>query len=121
MHCFAFTVIDTAAETDWQAFAKATDLLPSKIPVVSKVWHGKLVRPLAIFGADREAQKKLAGGEAKVTGEVTRRVRQHGVCMEMENEAAIKTYAEHPYHKDWLAIYEKVRQPGTTTFDIIGQ
>ncbi len=122
MHCFVFTPIDSATEAEWQAFYKATDDLPAKIEGVSRVWYGKLRLPLNIFSvADAEARKKLAGGEPKVTAEVGRVVRRHGVCMEMADEAALKTYADHPVHKEWEKIYFKVRQPGTTTFDILGQ
>jgi hypothetical protein len=121
MHCFAFTVIDTATDADWQAFYKATDALPSKIPGVSKVWYGKLLRPLPQFSTDAETRKKLQAGEKDVTGPVTMRQRQAGVCMEMAGEAALKDYAAHPYHKEWEAAYSKVRVPGTTTYDIVGQ
>ncbi len=121
MHCFAFTVIDSASDAEWKAFAEATDALPSKISVISKVWHGKLRAPLNLFNIDSEARKKLMAGDAKTQGEVSRVQRKHGVCMEMENEAALKTYTSNPYHKVWSAAYEKVRVPGTTTFDIIGQ
>lgn len=122
MHCFAYTAVESATEADWQAFYKATDALPSKIPAISKVWYGKLRAPLVQFQVtDREAAKKLAGGEASVTAPVTRRVRQYGVCMEMRDEAALKEYAAHPYHNEWNAAYSKVRVAGTTTYDIIGQ
>jgi hypothetical protein len=121
MHCFAFTTIATASEADWTAFAAATDALPGKIPGLTKVWHGKLRAPLNIFAPDAEARKKLMAGEAKATGDVTRAQRQYGVCMEMDDEAALKTYAAHPAHKEWSAAYEKVRVPGTTTIDILGQ
>lgn len=121
MHCFAFTPIDEASQADWRAFSEATDALPGKIPGLNKVWHGKLRRNLSIFTVDREARKKLAAGEKKVTAEVTLTVRQYGVCMEMDSEAALQTYADHPAHKEWEQVYSKVRQPGTTTYDIIGQ
>ena len=32
MHCFAFSPIESATDADWQAFFKATDAIPSKIP-----------------------------------------------------------------------------------------
>ena len=102
MHCFAFTPIATATDADWQAFYKATDELPSKIPGLLNVWYGKLRRPLTIVGQDGS---KL--------------VRQHGACMEMQDEATLTKYADHPAHKEWVAVYGKVRQPGTTTYDII--
>jgi hypothetical protein len=121
MHCFAFTVIDTATDAEWQAFYKATDQLPSKIPGISRVWYGKLRAPLNQFNTTAEASKQLRAGAEKVPGDVTLRVRKSGVCMEMENEGTLKTYTAHPYHKEWMAIYEKVRVAGTTTFDILGQ
>ena len=121
MHCFAFTPLDSATSSDWDAFYKATADLPQKVPGVTKVWSGKLLRPLPIFNTDAESRKKLNAGEKMATAEVTRKMRQYGVCMEMNDEAALKTYATAPGHKDWLAAYEKVREAGTTTFDIIGQ
>jgi hypothetical protein len=121
MHCFVFTPVESATQADWEAFFKATDELPSKIPGLHRVWYGKLLKPLTIFTTDAETRKKLAGGEKEVTGPVQRVIRQWGVCMEMENEQALKVYADHPAHKAWEQVYFKVRQPGTTTFDILGQ
>ncbi len=121
MHCFAFTVIDTASQADWDAFFKASDELPTKIPGLSRVWYGKLRSPMSVFNPDAESRKKLVAGAASATGDVKRVVRQWGMCMEMDSEAALKAYAAHPAHKDWEAAYGKVRQPGTTTFDVLGQ
>lgn len=122
MHCFAFTPIAEATQADWDAWYKAMDELPSKMPgIVSKVWYGKLVAPLPQFGVTAEMRKMLNAGEPKATGDVTRTTRQHGACMEMADEAALKTYASHAAHKEWEAVYAKVRVPGTTTFNIIGR
>lgn len=108
MHCFAFTAVESASDSDWQAFFNATDALPKKIKGVSKVWYGKLRSPLSITRVDSK-------------GEVTKIQRQWGVCMEMRDEAALKAYVDDPAHKDWNDAYSKVRQRGTTTFDILGQ
>ncbi len=121
MHCFIFTPVEAATDADWAAFFKATDELPGKIPGLSRVWHGKLARSMAILGTDRETGKKLAAGEKDVTGPVTRRVRTYGVCMEFADEAALKAYAPLLAHKEWEKVYEKVREPGTTTIDILGR
>jgi hypothetical protein len=121
MHCFVFTPVESARQADWEAFFKATDELPGKIPGLLRVWYGKLRAPLTIYTTDAETRKKLAAGEKQVTGPVQRLVRQWGVCMEMENEQALKAYADHPAHKAWEQVYFKVREPGTTTFDILGQ
>ena len=69
---------------------------------------------------DQATAKKLTT-EPKVTGEATRVVRQYGVCMQFDDEAALKAYDPNPEHKKWDEIYSKVRQYGTTTYDIIGQ
>ncbi len=121
MHCFVFTPIAGATDADWAAFAKATDELPSKIPGLHRVWHGKLLRNLAVFMPDSETRKKFTEGVDTVQGGVMRRIREYGVCMEMDDEKALKVYADHPAHREWEAVYGKVRQPGTTTFDIIGR
>lgn len=104
MHCFAFTEIEEAAEADWEAFYTATDELVGKVDGLERVWYGKLRRPLAQY-----------------TREGERRERQHGVCMEMRDQAALTAYAEDPAHAEWLKAYEKVRVPGTTTYDILGR
>jgi hypothetical protein len=119
MHCFYFTAVEGATDADWQAFYKATDALPGKIPGLLSVWYGKLSRPMSVFMPAPETRKQLKPDTTKITGEFSRVVRQHGVCMEFKDEAALKAYAPDPAHKEWEAIYGKVRQYGTTTFDIL--
>jgi hypothetical protein len=118
MHCFAFSVIPSATEADWKAFEEATDAWPSKFKGIHKVWHGKLRAPLQQFTVNAEASK---GGAAEVDAKAKRLVREHGVCMLMENEGTLKEYTAQPYHKEWMAKYEKVRVAGTTTYDIIAK
>ena len=121
MHCFTFTAVDGASQADWDAFHKATDALPKKIPGVTKVWYGKLARPMSVYSPDDAAGQKFRGGAAKASGEFTRLQRQYGVCMEMKGQSAYDAYAKSPAHEEWNAAYSKVRVEGTTTFDIIGQ
>ena len=104
MHCFAFTAIEDASEEDWNAFFKATDELPGKVEGLNKVWYGKLRSPLRVYNRDGKQS-----------------IRQWGVCMEMEDEKALRTYDEHDAHAEWVKVYEKVRVAGTTTYDILGQ
>lgn len=122
MHCFAFTQIDAATPADWEAFAKATDALPGQIPGLSKVWHGKLARPMSITQidgqVDPEVRKKLMAGET-IDAKVKVLRRQYGVCMEFANQDALKAYAKHAAHDTWMKAYEKVRVAGTTTIDIL--
>src|SRR2546423_13595346 len=111
LHCFAFTVVQDATPADWNAFYKASDALPSKIPGVTRVWYGKLARPLNVLAGpklDAEANKKLAAGET-VTTEIVRTPRQWGMCIEMNDAGTLKSYEAHPYHKEWVDAYSKVR------------
>ena len=50
-----------------------------------------------------------------------KRVREYGACMELDDEDALSVYADHPAHTEWVKAYEKVRQRGTTTFDLLGE
>jgi hypothetical protein len=124
MHCFAFTVIEGASPADWEAFAKATDELPGKIPGLTKVIQGKLARPLTQYQlAQRPSaddMTKLKAGEA-VAAQAKMVVRQNGACMEFSSLEAFQAYAKHPAHDAWVKAYEKVRVAGTTTYQIIGQ
>lgn len=101
MHCFAFAPLPGAAEADWEAFYKATDELPGKIEGLQKVWVGKLRTPQK-FSPDANA-------------------REYGVCMLMDGPDALKAYADHPAHTAWEEVYVKVREEGSSTFDIIGR
>ncbi|MCZ2077348.1 MAG: hypothetical protein HUU41_15205 [Bryobacteraceae bacterium] len=121
MHCFYFTAIESATQADWDAFHKATDQLTKQIPGLTHVWYGKLIRPMAQFNPDAEARKKFDDRTNSATGQFSRRIRGHGVCMEMNDQQTLKTYANHPAHKEWEKVYAKVRQPGTMTFDLIGE
>jgi len=121
MHCFAFTPIESASQAEWDAFYKATDELPKKIKGLKRVWYGKLARPLAqnqLKFADPEVRKKMTA-EKKGTTEFAIVERKNGVCMEFDNQAAFQAYGTADAHKTWVAVYEKVRVAGTTTYQIL--
>lgn len=124
MHCFAYTVIESATPADWDAFTKATKELPGKIPGLTHVWLGKLSRPMSLVTPDSAAPaedvKKLRAGET-VSVPVKLLRRQAGVCMEFSGAAAMASYAKLPAHDEWMKTYEKVRVAGTTTIDILTQ
>jgi hypothetical protein len=102
LHCFFFTPIAEASQGEWDAFYKATDELPAKIDGLNRLWIGKLTERAAV-----SQQVKLG--------------REYGGCMEFTDQAALQRYATHPAHEAWIKVYEKVRVPGTTTFDILGR
>lgn len=124
MHCFAFSEVEAATPADWEAFAKATDALPTHIPGLQSVIHGKLARPLGLMAAaapmDDETGKKYRAGES-VQASVKMLRRQYGVCMHFKDEESYKAYGKHEAHAAWVKIYEKVRQYGTTTYQILGK
>lgn len=98
MHVFAYTPRDTATQQDYAAFEAATRAMVGKIPGLRKVWLGKLREP---------------------TPAENDRIRTYGVAMEFDNIEALAAYSQHPVHAEWNAIYERVRQQGTTTLDIV--
>lgn len=123
MHCFAYTPIPEATESDWAAFHKATDALPKKIKGLKRVWYGKLARPLTQYSLttqDQAARKQIMA-DGKGTTDIAIMRREYGVCMEFDSESAFKAYDADPAHKEWVDVYSKVRRPGTTTYQIIGQ
>ena len=67
MHCFAYTAIESATPAEWDAFTKATKELPGQIPGLTKVWLGKLSRPMTLVTIDAAAPpedvKKMRAGE----------------------------------------------------------
>ncbi len=124
MHCFAYTVIESATPAEWDAFTKATKELPGKIPGLTNVWLGKLARPMTLINPDAAAPaedvKKLRAGET-VSVPVKMMRRQAGACMVFSSADALKAYSKHPAHDEWMKTYEKVRVAGTTTIDILTQ
>ena len=119
MHCFYFTAAQGALEADWQGFFPATDELPGTIAGLRSVWYGKLRRPLRLLTTYRETMQNLRDPSAETTGPVHVIERQWGVCMGVDDENALKVYADHSVHKQWEQVYCKVRQPGTTTLGIV--
>ncbi|OFW09985.1 MAG: hypothetical protein A3H27_10560 [Acidobacteria bacterium RIFCSPLOWO2_02_FULL_59_13] len=99
MHVFAYTPVEGATQQDFDAFKQATADMVGKIPGLRRVWVGKLRRPLQ--QGDRQ--------------------RLYGVAMEFDDAAALDVYADHPAHTEWIKVYDRVRVPGTTTLDILGE
>ena len=119
LHCFAFTPQASATQADWDAFRKSTDELTTKVKGLQRVWVGKLARPLNQYSLTDAEQRKTVTAAGKGTADVSMMRREYGVCMEFYDEAAFKAYGADAAHKDWEAVYGKVRVPGTTTYQII--
>jgi len=120
IHCFAFTPRPEATEADFKAYYAATDQLAKDFKGIHRVWYGKLRAPLNQFRLDADSSKKLTPGNDKVEGAAVTRVRrEHGACMEFKDAAAWTAYEKDPAHEAWAKAYEKVRVPGTTTYQIL--
>ena len=100
MHVFAFTPLEGATEQDFANFRAATEKMVGEIPGLRRAWFSRLLQPIPDGGG---------------------RVREYGVAMEFDNIEALLAYADHPAHREWEQVYEKVRVQGTTTLDIAGE
>ena len=99
LHVFAYTPLQGATPLDYDNFKKATAAMAGKVPGLKRVWVGKLREPFP------------AGGE----------IREYGVAMEFDDLEALQVYADHPAHRAWEELYERVRKIGTTTLDILAE
>src|ERR1700760_4613176 len=101
MPCFPWTPVEEATPADWDAFYKASDLLPKRIKGLTKVWYGKLQSPLSqtsIAKIEPDNFAKLRAGQT-VTADITRTPREYGMCMQFVSAVALKAYDDHPFHK----------------------
>jgi hypothetical protein len=120
MHCFAFTPRPEATDADFKAYYEATDQLAKDFTGIKRVWYGKLRAPLNQVSVDPASAKKFTPESPKVEGATATRVRrEHGACMEFVDAAAWGAYAKSPAHDAWAKVYDKVRVPGTTTYQIL--
>ena len=100
LHVFAYTPLEGSTPQDYENFKKATVGMVGKIPGLRRVWIGKLREPIPGSGGD---------------------IREFAVAMEFDDVQALRVYADHPEHRAWEPVYEKVRKIGTTTLDILAE
>lgn len=101
LHAFAFTPSATATPQDFENLRKATADMVGKVPGLRRAWVGKLRAPLDL-------------------GPVAPK-REYGIALEFDDAKALDAYADHPAHAAWERVYRRVREAGTTTFDILGE
>ena len=101
LHAFAFTPVATATPQDFENLKKATADMVGKVPGLRRAWVGKLRTPVDL-------------------GPVAPK-REYGIALEFDDAKALDAYADHPAHAAWERVYRRVREPGTTTFDILGE
>lgn len=60
MHCFLFSGREDATEKHWRDFRQMTSELPKEVPVVKRVWQGRLAVPHIVYVPDGETRRLLA-------------------------------------------------------------
>ena len=100
LHVFVYTPLESATPQDFENFYSATKDMVGKIPGLRNVWVGKLREPIP-------AEEN--------------RIRTYGVGMEFDGLDALAVYANHPVRAEWVKVFAKVRQQGTTTLDILSE
>ena len=99
VHAVAWTAKEDATPEGLEEFKQATESLVGSMPGLRRVWVGKLRQPLII-------------GDLK---------RNYGLILEFDDLATREAYSSHPNRVPWAAVWEKVRLPGSTNFDVIGE
>jgi len=95
IHTIAFKQMDGSTPEQVEQVWAATRKMAGQIPGLKRVWMGKVTNRGPSF--------------------------THGIVMEFENAEALTAYAPHPAHKEWEAVYFKVRTPGSNTIDVVGE
>ncbi|MBI4460644.1 MAG: Dabb family protein [Acidobacteria bacterium] len=99
IHAVAWTAQKDATPEGLEDFRRATETLLDTMPGLRRAWVGKLRQPLVV-------------GDLR---------RDYGLILEFENLATKEAYSSHPNRAPWAAVWEKVRIPGSTNFDVIGE
>jgi antibiotic biosynthesis monooxygenase (ABM) superfamily enzyme len=98
VHTAIWTLKEGSSAQEYEAFRKETEKLVAAMPGLKRAWVGKLRQPLAV-------------------GEVTR---THGLLLEFVDVQSREAYSTHPARAAWAEAWSKVRVPGSTAFDLIG-
>ena len=99
IHCAAWTAKDGLTQTQFDQFKASLSKLPGMFPGLQRVWVGKL------------------GTEVTYNNEK----RDHAIALEFKDYKAKQDYSSSPKREEWLKMFETVRKPGSTNFDLIGE
>jgi hypothetical protein len=99
IHCAAWTAKDGLTQAEFDTFKSNLSKLPDMFPGLKRIWVGKL------------------GAEVTYNNEK----RDHGIALEFESYEAKQAYSESRRRPEWMALFETVRKPGSTNFDLIGE
>ncbi len=99
IHAVAWTPQEDATEGQFQDFQQATVELIDQMPGLRRAWVGKLRKPL-------------------VHGDMTR---TYGLVFEFDDLQSREAYSSHPSRAPWAEVWSRLRVPGSTNFDVIGE
>jgi len=99
LHCAAWTAKDGLTQAEFDAFKASLSKLPDMFPGLRRIWVGKL------------------GSEVTYNNEK----RDHSIALEFDSYAAKQAYSNSPHRPEWLKMFESVRKPGSTSFDLVGE
>ena len=98
IHAAAWTARDGLGQQDFENFKKETAGLVGKVPGLRRVWVGKLRAPINAEGVQRN----------------------YGIILEFDGVKSKEAYSDnHP--SPWYENFGKLRQPGSTNFDVVGE
>ena len=99
IHAVAWTPIEGFTPQDLEELKQATAVLVQSVPGMKRAWVGKLRQPLTVGNATRS----------------------HGLILEFDDLKSREAYSTHPNRAAWAKVWEKVRTPGPTVFDVLGE
>jgi antibiotic biosynthesis monooxygenase (ABM) superfamily enzyme len=99
VHFAAWTAKDGLTQAELDAFKSSLTKLPDMFPGLERVWVGKL------------------GAEVTANGEK----RNYAIALQFQDYKSKLAYSSSPRREEWLTMFETVRKPGSTSFDLIGE
>ena len=99
VHAVAWTAGASFTEQGLEDFRRATEEMARTMPGLRRAWVGRLRTPLKV-------------------GELTR---DYGLVLEFDDLKTREEYSTHPSRAPWAQVWEKIRVPGSTNFDVLGQ
>ena len=99
IHCASWTAKKGMTQAQFENFKKGFAKLPDKFPGMRRLWAGKLGEPVTFNGL----------------------IRTHAIAFEFDNLAAKRAYSASPNRPEWQELFSTVREPGSSSFDLVGE
>jgi antibiotic biosynthesis monooxygenase (ABM) superfamily enzyme len=99
IHCAGWTAKEGLTQAEFDTFKAKLSALPGMFPGLRRIWVGKLGEEVTYDNQKRD----------------------HGIALEFDSYDAKLAYSKSPRRAEWLAMFESVRKPGSTNFDLIGE